>query len=305
MKRSSPRNPSARHSPRRAGGGQVRIGVIGGSGVYDLEGLTDVREVRLRTPFGAPSDAIRVGRYGGIQVAFLPRHGRGHRILPTEINFQANIFALKMIGVEQIIAISACGSLKEEIRPGDFVIPSQLFDRTKSRPWTFYGEGVVGHTSFADPFCGTLSERLHKASQALGFTAHLGGTYVCIEGPMFSTRSESKVYRSYGFDIIGMTGIPEARLAREAEICYATVGMVTDYDVWMEGREVTAQEVMRTFENNVGRAKDLLGKVLPGLERTRTCPCASAAKDVVITARDSLPAKRHRALAPILGRYFT
>jgi 5'-methylthioadenosine phosphorylase len=237
----------------------VRLGVIGGSGVYDMQALTDVSEVRLETPFGEPSDAIVVGTLSGQRVAFVPRHGRGHRISPTELNSRANIFALKSLGVERIVAVSACGSLREDYAPRHIVIPDQIFDRTRQRPLSFFGGGLVVHISFAEPFCPDLSEALYRAVTATGATVHKGGAFVVIEGPRFSTKAESNVFRSWGMDIIGMTAVPEAQLAREAEICYACMAHVTDYDVWHASEEtVTVEAVIKNLLANAEVAKQAI-----------------------------------------------
>ncbi|MDX2480026.1 MAG: S-methyl-5'-thioadenosine phosphorylase, partial [Desulfuromusa sp.] len=232
---------------------QPIIGVIGGSGLYEMEGLTDVREVTLETPFGAPSDAYMTGVLDDAQMVFLPRHGRGHRLLPSEVNYRANIYGMKTLGVEHIISVSAVGSMKEEIIPGHIVVPDQFFDRTQGiRASTFFGNGVVGHVQFADPVCADLSAILVESARKVGATVHQGGTYVCIEGPNFSTRAESKIYRSWGVDIIGMTNLPESRLAREAEICYGTVALATDYDCWHEGHDdVSVEAVIAIIQQNV------------------------------------------------------
>lgn len=282
----------------------VRIAVIGGSGVYQIEGIADIRGVNVRTPFGDPSDTIVVGTLAGQQVAFLPRHGRGHRIAPHELPVRANIWALKSLGVERIISISACGSMKEEIAPLDIVIPDQLFDRTKSRPATFFGEGVVGHISFADPFCPEMSDVLFNAAGQAGARIHKGGTLVVMEGPQFSTRAESRIYRSWGVDIIGMTALPEAKLAREAEICYATLALVTDYDVWHEAHgEVTVEMIVANVQANAAMAKKIVALALPGIgDRTR-CDCGNALKNAIITRRDLIPEGRKKALEPILRNY--
>lgn len=280
------------------------VGVIGGSGVYEIEGVKDLKEVKIKTPFGDPSDALMLGALDGVQVAFLPRHARGHKILPSELNSRANIWALKSIGVEQLVSISACGSLKEELPPRHFVIPDQLFDRTQSRPGSsFYGEGIVGHTQFANPYCKPLSDAVFRAGQSLGFPIHQGGTFVIIEGPMFSTKAESKVWRGLGFSIIGMTNLPEARLAREAEICYITVGLVTDYDVWKEGEEVSVEHVMETIHANVANVKALIKKAVPALRRERKCECARAAQFAVMTSPKSMNKKTLKKLDLIIGKY--
>lgn len=282
----------------------AKIGVIGGSGVYEIEGIKNLKEVKIKTPFGNPSDAFVLGTLEGTEVAFVPRHGRRHTILPSELNSRANIWALKSLGVEQIVSISACGSLKEELPPRHFVIPDQLFDRTKSRPGsTFYGDGVVGHTSFANPYCQPLSERVLKAGQSLGLSMHLGGTFVIIEGPTFSTKAESKVWRGQGFSIVGMTNLPEARLAREAEICYCTVGLVTDYDVWKEGEEVSTEKVVETIHQNVANVKKLLQSAIPQLARERHCECARAAQYALMTNPKFISKPMRKKLDLIIGKY--
>jgi len=282
---------------------EVKIGVIGGSGIYDVEGITQVREEKIRTPFGRPSDTIVLGDLQGIPVAFLPRHGRGHSIMPSELNSRANIYALKSLGVEQIISISACGSLKEELRPRDIVIPDQLFDRTRQRPYTFFGEGIVAHIGFANPYCSELSGILYEVAKDLGLSAHLGGTYVCIEGPQFSTKAESKVFRSLGFSIVGMTNLPEAKLAREAEICYATLGLVTDYDVWKEGEEVSVERVIGNLLANIENVKKLIKTAIPRLERQRKCECASALAFAIQTRRWAINRRTAKRLDLLIGKY--
>ncbi|MDH5662308.1 MAG: S-methyl-5'-thioadenosine phosphorylase [Elusimicrobiota bacterium] len=282
---------------------EVKIGVIGGSGIYDIEGITDTRKQKIKTPFGAPSDTIIIGNLGGIPVAFLPRHGRGHFIAPSELNSRANIYAFKSLGVEQIISISACGSLKEELKPRDIVIPDQLFDRTRQRPYSFFGEGIVAHIAFANPYCPELSGILYQAAKDLRLSAHLGGTYVCIEGPQFSTKAESKVFRSSGFSIIGMTNIPEAKLAREAEICYATLGLVTDYDVWKEGEEVTVERVVGNLLANIENVKKLIKAAIPRLKRERKCECASALAYAIQTREWAINKKTARKLDLLVGKY--
>jgi len=284
---------------------KVHFGVIGGSGVYEIDGITDVVEILPATPFGRPSDAITVGTISGVRCAFLPRHGKGHRILPSELNNRANLYALKSLGVDQVVSVSACGSLKEEVKPRDFVIPDQLFDRTRERPSTFFGNGIVGHVSMAHPYCPALSETVYQAAKAVDLSVHRGGTYVCIEGPQFSTKAESMVYRSFGFSIIGMTNLPEAKLAREAEICYSTVALVTDYDVWKEGGEVSVSEVMANVAANVYNVKRLITTFLPRLARERTCECAHALKYAVMTNPAVLPAKAKKDLDLFLGRYLS
>ncbi len=282
---------------------EVKIGVIGGSGIYDIEGITETRKQKIRTPFGDPSDTIVIGNLEGIPVAFLPRHGRGHFIMPSELNSRANIYALKSLGVEQIISISACGSLKEELKPRDIVIPDQLFDRTRQRPYTFFGEGIVAHIGFANPYCPGLSGILHQVAKDLKLSVHLGGTYVCIEGPQFSTKAESKVFRSLGFSIIGMTNLPEAKLAREAEICYATLGLVTDYDVWKEGEEVSVERVVGNLLANIENVKKLIKAAIPRLERERKCECASALAYAIQTHKWAINRRTAKKLDLLIGKY--
>lgn len=284
---------------------KAKIGIIGGSGLYHVEGIKNFEEVKLKTPFGNPSDIITIGTFQNTsaRVAFLPRHGRGHRILPSELNSRANIYALKMLGVEQIVSISACGSLKEEIRPGDFIIPDQIFDRTKARQNTFFGNGIVGHIGFAHPFCHKLGKILHEESRKLGITTHLGGTYVCIDGPQFSTKAESEVNRKHGFSIVGMTAIPESKLAREAEICYATVGLVTDYDVWKEGDEVSAGKIVEIINKNVTNVKNLIKNIIPLLEKTEPCECRKALENAVFTRKDAMNKTTMKKLDLLIGKY--
>lgn len=289
-----------------------RLAVIGGSGFYDMPGLTDRREVVVETPFGPTSDPIVIGTLNGMPVAFLARHGRGHRYLPTEVPVRANIYALKSLGVEWIVAVSAVGSMKEELRPRDVVIPDQLFDRTMHRPSTFFGDGIVAHVGFADPFCPHLAATLGDVAGHVGITAHRGGTYVCIEGPQFSSRAESHVFRQWGASVIGMTAIPEARLAREAEICYGMLAFVTDYDVWREGEEaVTVAMVIRNLQANVGAGQRIVAEVAGRtLDATgaqvgadRTCACATALAGAIMTAPDRIPEVVRRRLGPIVARY--
>jgi 5'-methylthioadenosine phosphorylase len=279
------------------------IAIIGGSGVYAIEDVKNIKEVRIKTPFGNPSDAIVLGTLGGRDVAFLPRHGRGHKLMPSEVNARANIYALKSLGVEHIISISACGSLKEELKPRDFVIPDQIFDRTKGRPCSFFGKGIVGHISFAEPYCRNLSKLLYGSAGELNIPAHSGGTYVCIEGPQFSTKAESEVYRKLGFSVIGMTNLPEAKLAREAEICYSTVALVTDYDVWKEGEEVTIGEVIANMNANVENVKRLIKVVVPKIEHERSCACATAVKYAVFTQKKAMNKTTLKKLKLLIGEY--
>jgi len=278
------------------------IGVIGGSGFYEL--LDNPREELVSTPFGSPSDAITIGELGGREVAFLPRHGRGHRVLPSDLPFQANILALKQLGVEWIISSSAVGSMKEEIEPGHMVIPNQFIDRTMHRRSTFFGDGCVAHISFADPVCNSLSALVAQAARDAGATVHEGGTYVCMEGPQFSTRAESLVYRSWGVDVIGMTNLQEAKLAREAEICYATVALATDYDCWYEGEEdVTIAQVIETVGKNVAMAKKIVDTAVPRIPEERTCSCVNAMEYGIMTAPDAIPEETKIKLKDIIGKY--
>jgi len=284
------------------------IGVIGGSGLYEIEGLTDVAETFIDTPFGKPSDAYITGTLEGVRMVFLPRHGRGHRFLPSEVNYRANIFGMKTLGVERIISVSAVGSMKEAIVPGHIVIPDQFFDRTQGkRASTFFGNGVVGHVQFADPVCPGMAQRIHAAAQAAGATVHSGGTYLCIEGPNFSTRAESQIYRSWGVDIIGMTNIPEARLAREAEICYATVALATDYDCWHEGHDdVSVEAVIAVIKQNVAMARQIIKETVRGIvagQQAAACDCASALQFAVMTDAALIPAETRQVLAPLIGKY--
>lgn len=279
------------------------VGVIGGSGLYEMEGLEDVKSVKVRTPFGEPSDEYITGTLGDTKLIFLPRHGRGHRILPSEVNYRANIYGMKKLGAEWIISVSAVGSMSEKIRPGHIVIVDQFFDRTKGRESTFFGNGIVGHVEFADPVCPDLNKVLHKAAVKAGATVHMGGTYICIEGPQFSTRAESRIYRKWGVDVIGMTNIPEAKLAREAEICYSTVALSTDYDCWHETEEpVTVEAILETLKANVAMAKEIIRNAAPSIPEKRGCKCARALKYAVITDRKKIPAKTKKDLSLILGK---
>lgn len=283
---------------------RATVGVIGGSGLYRMEGLTDVERVSVSTPFGDPSDELVLGALEGVKVAFLPRHGVGHRIMPTEINFRANIYALKSLGVDAVVGVTATGSLKEEIRPLDFVIIDQFFDRTHRRIGTFFGDGIVAHTCVAEPFCPVLRSLLLRACKRVGVRVHGGGTYVCIEGPQFSTRAESEAFRQLGFDVIGMTNVQEARLAREAEMCYATIACVTDYDVWREATDdVTIQEVIENLQKNVGHAIAVIKDVVPKIEETRDCSCRDALKDAIITAPELISDDTKRRLGPLFSKY--
>ena len=283
---------------------RAQIGIIGGSGLYDMAGVTDRDEVKVTTPFGEPSGPYLIGTLRGKRVAFLARHGAGHRILPSELNFRANIFGLKTLGVEYILSASAVGSLKEEYKPADIVIPDQFFDRTKGRPSTFFGRGLVGHVGFAHPFCTILGGIAYDTGRKVGATIHMGGTYVCMEGPQFSTLAESKLYRSWGMDIIGMTNLQEAKLAREAEICYTTIALVTDYDCWHPDHDsVTVEMVMSTLSKNAATAQAIIAGAVERLPYERTCECASALKYALVTRADMVPDQVKKDLAPIIGRY--
>lgn len=279
----------------------ARVGVIGGSGFYEL--LDDPREVALDTPFGAPSDSYFLGEVEGIPVAFLPRHGRGHRFLPGEVNHHANIWGMKALGVRHLMSASAVGSLREAVKPLDIVVPDQLFDRTKSSS-TFFGDGVVAHVGFADPFCKYVGKLIVEAGNELGATMHEGGTYVCIEGPQFSTRAESNVYRQLGFDIIGMTNLHEAKLAREAELCYATMALVTDYDVWYESEEdVTLEQVLANVRRNVETAQGIVRRVATALDHERDCGCRHVLKDAINTPAELIPQATKDKLDLFIGDY--
>ena len=280
------------------------LGVIGGSGLYELPGLSAVERVKVETPYGAPSDELVVGRLGGTRLVFLPRHGRGHRLLPSEIPFAANLYALKTLGVEWVLAVSAVGSLREEIAPGHVVVPDQFVDRTWGRRSTFFGRGVVAHVQFADPVCPTFSSLLGTMARGAGATVHQGGTYVCMEGPQFSTRAESHLYRSWGAHVIGMTNLQEAKLAREAELCFATLALATDYDCWNDAHaDVQIDDVLRVLAANVDLAKRVVAAVAGRLPARTACGCARALENAIITDRAAIPADVKRDLAPIAGRY--
>ena len=280
------------------------IGVFGGSGLYEIEGFEEVEEVVLSTPFGAPSDAFVTGRVGGVRVAFLPRHGRGHRLLPTEINYRANVWGMKRLGVTRLLSVSAVGSMREEIAPGDFVAVDQFIDRTRHRADSFFGDGVAAHVMFADPVCADLRRAVIDAGAGVDVTLHDGGTYLNMEGPQFSTRAESRLYRSWGVDVIGMTNLQEARLAREAELCYATVAMATDYDCWREGHEdVTVEAILATMDRNVGHARALIAALLPLLATTRSCPCKDALRYAILTQHSSIPAAARDRLGLLIDKY--
>ncbi len=287
---------------------QARIGVIGGSGLYHMEGMTDVEELAIETPFGKPSDVITVGKVEGVAMAFLPRHGRGHRISPSELPVRANIWALKSLGVEWVISVSAVGSLREQIAPRDLVVPDQLFDRTKSRVNSFFEGGLVVHCTFADPFCPTLSALLlESAGELSDVTVHAGGTYICMEGPLFSTKAESRVYRSMGMDIIGMTALPEAKLAREAEMCYAVIACATDYDCWHESAEsVTVEMVINNLNANIANAQRILRSVaqkIPGDRSANTCGCPSALAAAIMTDRTRISPETRSTYSLLIDKY--
>ncbi len=282
-----------------------KIGIIGGSGLYDLEGIKNISKKTVSTPFGAPSGAYHTGTIGDVEVVFLPRHGEGHHLLPTEINYRANIFGFKSLGVEDILSVSAVGSLREHIHPMDMVIPDQFFDRTnRQRESTFFGNGIVAHISFANPVCPILSQALFEAAQSLGVAVHKGGTYLNMEGPAFSTKAESALYRSWDMDIIGMTNLVEAKLAREAEICYATLAMVTDYDCWHEDHDhVTLDTVIEYLTKNIQNAKKILQQVLSSTPDTSTCSCKNALKDAIFTNPEKIDRKTVQRLGIILNKY--
>jgi 5'-methylthioadenosine phosphorylase len=283
---------------------QAEIGIMGGSGLYNMPGLERVREVRLATPFGKPSDAYILGTLEGRKVAFLARHGRGHLLMPTEINFRANIFGMKKLGVERIISVSAVGSLREDLHPLDMVLPAQFFDRTRHRVSTFFGGGLVAHISFADPVCPAVVKALRNACDASQVRCYEGGTYLCMEGPAFSTKAESNTYRAWGMDIIGMTNLQEAKLAREAEICYATLAMVTDYDCWHpEHAVVTVSQVVEYLTRNVENARKIIRAAVRELPKERSCKCGSALAHAILTDRKKIPARTRKKLALLVGKY--
>jgi 5'-methylthioadenosine phosphorylase len=285
---------------------EASIGIIGGSGLYEMAGLTNTREVRVKTPFGDPSDAIVVGTLEGKRVAFLARHGRGHRILPSEINYRANIYAMKLLRVERVISVSAVGSLKEDLRPGEFLVVDQFFDRTKNRASTFFGDGLVAHLSFAHPTCGQLSSVLADACVHQAVKVHRRGTYICVEGPQFSTLAEALVNRELRFEVIGMTNLTEAKLAREAEICYATMAMITDYDCWHpEHESVTAAQIIATLAQNAENAQKVLRTAVLSLAAERTCKCGSALQHALVTDLKIVPKATKKRLVAILGKYIS
>jgi 5'-methylthioadenosine phosphorylase len=286
--------------------GPVTVGVIGGSGLYDIEGLTSTRSIRVRTPFGSPSDPITVGSLEGIRVAFLSRHGQGHLLNPSGINYRANIFALKSLGVSHVISISAVGSMKASIHPGDVVVPDQFIDLTKRRTSTFFDDGVVAHVAFGEPVCAELAQVLLSAGEKVGANVHRSGTYLCMEGPQFSTKAESRLYRQWGVDVIGMTNMPEAKLAREAELCYATLALVTDYDCWHETEEaVTVEAVLGTLHRNVALAKQILRSAMPSFANPIDCPCHRALDNAILTAPKRIPTTVRKKLAILIDRALT
>jgi 5'-methylthioadenosine phosphorylase len=285
---------------------KASIGIIGGSGLYAMDGLSQAREIRVKTPFGDPSDAIVLGTLEGKRVAFLARHGRGHRILPGEINFRANVYALKLLGVERIISVSAVGSLKEELAPGEFLVPDQFVDRTRSRISTFFGNGLVAHVAFDKPTCGQVSRVLADASVSSGVKVHRAGTYVCMEGPQFSTLAEARMHRSQQFDVIGMTNVTEAKLAREAELCYATIAMITDFDCWHPGHEsVTAVQIIATLNQNSANAQRVLREAVKTMPADRKCRCGTALEHSLVTDMNLVPGATKKKLAAIIGKYLS
>lgn len=280
------------------------IGIIGGSGLYAIEGLTDIKQVSVDTPWGKPSDEFITGELSGARLAFLPRHGKGHKLLPSEINYRANIYAMKKLGAEWIISVSAVGSMKEDIAPGHVVIPSQFYDHTKSRASTFFGDGIAAHVSMADPVCPELARALERAARGERATVHMGGTYICMEGPQFSSRAESEIYRKWGVDIIGMTNMPEAKLAREAEICYATLALSTDYDCWHEGHgDVTVDDIIATVNRNVELAKRVVARAVTVISETRDCICSRSLENAIITSPDAISPEARDRLGIIIKRY--
>jgi 5'-methylthioadenosine phosphorylase len=291
--------------PKRANT-QAEIGIIGGSGLYSMNGLTNTREINVKTPFGEPSDAIVLGMLEGKRVAFLARHGRGHRILPSEINFRANVYAMKLLGVERIVSVSAVGSLREELQPGEFLVPDQFVDRTKNRVSTFFGDGLVAHVGFDKPTCGQVSGVLADASVHCGVMVHRRGTYVCIEGPQFSTLAEANMHRQLRFDVIGMTNVTEAKLAREAEICYATIAMITDFDCWHpEHESVTASQIIATLVQNAENAQKVLREAVRAMPGERNCKCGAALKHALVTDLKLVPKATKKKLDAIIGKYIS
>ena len=301
-----PAQKKAKGKSARAKSSEIEVGVIGGSGLYSMNGLTGTREIRVKTPFGDPSDAFVVGTVEAKRVAFLARHGRGHRILPTELNFRANIYAMKLLGVQRIISVSAVGSLLEDLRPGEFLVPDQFFDNTKGRKSTFFGNGVAAHVTFDKPTCAQLSTVLADACVSCAVPVHRKGTYINMEGPQFSTLAEANFYRAMKFDVVGMTNVTEAKLAREAEICYSTIAMITDYDCWHPQHEsVTVATVIATLHQNATNAQNVLREAIKTLPAERRCQCGDALKHAVLTDPKLIPAKTKKSLAAILGKYIS
>ena len=291
-------------SARSAKMKKAQIGVIGGSGLYEIEGMTRIRTVRIATPFGRPSDDFVIGELFGKAVAFLPRHGRGHRVMPTDINYRANIYGMKKLGVERIISVSAVGSMKEDIKPGDIVIPSQFYDHTKHRRSTFFGNGVVAHVGMAEPVCADLGRVLAQAGDRVGAVLHRGGTYLCMEGPQFSTIAESQLYRTWNVDVIGMTNATEAKLAREAELCYSTIALATDYDCWHHSEEaVTVEAVLAVMKKNIETSKAMIREAVALLAPDRTCSCGESLRNTIMTPEKLIPAKTKKDLEPLIGKY--
>ena len=301
-----PRVTKSKGKSARVNAPAVEIGVIGGSGLYAMEGLKDVREVRVKTPFGDPSEALIIGTVEGKRVAFLARHGRGHRILPSELNFRANIYAMKLLGVQRIISVSAVGSLQEDLRPGEFLVPDQFFDSTKGRKSTYFGNGIVAHVTFDKPTCSDLSNVLSDACVSCGVPVHRKGTYICMEGPQFSTLAEANFHRAMKFDVIGMTNVTEAKLAREAEVCYSTVAMITDYDCWHPDHDsVTVATIIATLNQNATNAQNVIREAIKTIPADRTCKCGSALKHAILTNPKLVPAKTKKNLAAILSKYIS
>ncbi len=286
--------------------GQVRIGIIGGTGLYDIEGLMDVKEIRPYTPFGKPSDALVVGKTGGVGIAFLPRHGKGHSLSPADVPYRANIYAMKALGVEFIISSNSCGSFKEELKPGHLIVPDQIIDRTRQRASTFFGGDIVAHIQFADPFCQVLSDIVYATAKEAGATVHKGGTFIAMEGPAFSTRAESRLYKSWGADVLGMTVLPEAKLAREAEICYASIACISDYDSWHETNEtVTVEAILTTMRNNIDFAKKAILLTAGRVPPKRYCACACALAPALVTDHGAISAATHQKLNLLIGKYIS
>jgi 5'-methylthioadenosine phosphorylase len=298
--------PTKKPGKAKPSKGQAEIGIIGGSGLYAMPGLQGSREVHVKTPFGEPSDAFVLGTLEGRRVAFLARHGRGHRLLPSEINYRANLYAMKLLGVQRVISVSAVGSLREDLRPLEFLIPDQFYDRTRGRISTFFGGGIVAHVGFDHPTCAELGGVLGDACDAAGVKVHRGGTYICIEGPQFSTLAEARVHRQLGFEVIGMTNVTEAKLAREAELCYATVAMITDYDCWHPAHSsVTVAEIITNLNRNSDNAQAVLRAAIRAMPTEITCRCGQALEHAILTDRKLIPAAAKKRLAAIVGNYIS